>query len=304
MKSTFAKKDGRPVHVSEVERGLKCGCVCSACGHPLQARKGSKVRHYFAHHVGSECSLETVIHHTAKQIIIDAGEIHIPATEYSFRNHRHIDLSGQVIPLSNIHDEENMGSIRPDVIGYYKGKPLLIEVYVTHKVDNIKVQKIKDKGISAIEIDLSGIGYETGIDALKQLVLYESTNREWINNERTNAIYNHLLGISDKKSIFRCTRSDKVKIEVLRYIEMKVEKNWENLDLPLQENIMQFVLDCPKYARSMSGESFAMLLEDCFKCEYALNVDFECLEIACTGRTKITTFEHFKDYCDKYLGSE
>lgn len=52
---TYAQKNEKLVHVSEVERGLKCGCVCPACGEVLIARKGNKVVHHFAHKSTIEC---------------------------------------------------------------------------------------------------------------------------------------------------------------------------------------------------------------------------------------------------------
>ena len=117
MKTTFALKDGNPVQISDIrdgKRGLKCGCVCSACGHPLQARKGNTNVHHFAHDKGSECSAETVIHQTARIIILEAGEIHVPATTYIYKNIVDYYFPGQVIPLSNIHEERDIGNIQPD----------------------------------------------------------------------------------------------------------------------------------------------------------------------------------------------
>ena len=37
---TFALKDGVPAYIDDVEAGLKCNCVCPACGEPLVAKKG------------------------------------------------------------------------------------------------------------------------------------------------------------------------------------------------------------------------------------------------------------------------
>ena len=50
-----ALKDGAITHVKDVDSGLKCGCVCPACGEPLVARKGTKIMHHFAHKAGHNC---------------------------------------------------------------------------------------------------------------------------------------------------------------------------------------------------------------------------------------------------------
>ena len=44
-KLIYALKDGEITSIADVESGLKCGCVCPACGEPLVAKKGSKVMH-------------------------------------------------------------------------------------------------------------------------------------------------------------------------------------------------------------------------------------------------------------------
>ena len=285
MKPTFALKDNHPVHISEVERGLKCGCICSACKHPLQARKGEKRQHYFAHQKGSECSVETVIHHTAKQIIMDAGEIHVPATTYRYE--RIIDFyePGQVIPLSNIHEEQYMGDIKPDIIGYYKGKPILIEIYVTHKVDGDKVQKIKDKSLRAIEIDLSKIGYDTDLKKLKHLVLYESTNREWINNERVNALHKRLLNLREYKPVFQCTWSGTVKILVYDSLESSPNSEVMAEDKEHRKKVMTFVFDCPIERRMIEGQSYAKFT-DCRDCKYRYGESYPNGCVVCVGNVK------------------
>lgn len=35
----FALKDGKYVNIKDVERGLKCGCICLVCGEPLIAQE-------------------------------------------------------------------------------------------------------------------------------------------------------------------------------------------------------------------------------------------------------------------------
>lgn len=285
MKPTFALKDGKPVHISDIpdeKRGLKCGCVCSACGHPLQARKGNTNAHHFAHDKGSECSAETVIHQTAKTIIMEAGEIHVPATRYNYKNIVDYYLPDQVIPLSNIHEEKDIGNIQPDIISYYKGKPLLIEIYVTHKVDDDKIQKIKDKGISAIEIDLSGIGYETDIDALRQLVLYDSTNRYWINDEDFNALHNRFLNLLEHKPIFSCTWSGMEKFLVYEYSESSTFSEMLTEEYEYREKVMSFVFDCPIDKQSIEGQSYA-LFTNCMNCKFKYGKNFPNGCVVCAG---------------------
>jgi len=66
---------GRWRDVSDVERGLKCGCVCPACRGPLVARKGDERIHHFAHHDRRECrhALESSLFGMAVELLEAPG---------------------------------------------------------------------------------------------------------------------------------------------------------------------------------------------------------------------------------------
>ncbi|MCB0634303.1 MAG: hypothetical protein KDD15_31440, partial [Lewinella sp.] len=49
-------KNGMPVGIQDVPRGLACHCHCPACGAPLIARKGKHKAHHFAHYRQPECT--------------------------------------------------------------------------------------------------------------------------------------------------------------------------------------------------------------------------------------------------------
>lgn len=61
--------------VSEVERGLRCGCLCPCCKGPLVAKKGEDRVHHFAHHDRRECrhALESSLFGMAIEILSAAG---------------------------------------------------------------------------------------------------------------------------------------------------------------------------------------------------------------------------------------
>ncbi|TIG87143.1 competence protein CoiA family protein, partial [Legionella pneumophila] len=59
------------VHITNVESGKNCNCICPSCSSPLIAAKGTKNQHHFKHTTTIECEggLESAIHMAAKQII-------------------------------------------------------------------------------------------------------------------------------------------------------------------------------------------------------------------------------------------
>lgn len=65
----FALRDGRPVHVSEVDSGFHDDCLCPECNQPLVAKKGDRNAHHFAHDGQHTCNGETILHLLAKQIL-------------------------------------------------------------------------------------------------------------------------------------------------------------------------------------------------------------------------------------------
>ena len=70
-KIPFGMRDGSLLHISQVERGLKCNCICPACNEPLVARKGKKTVHHFAHYRINNCSPETALHQIGKRLIFE-----------------------------------------------------------------------------------------------------------------------------------------------------------------------------------------------------------------------------------------
>ena len=67
-----------------------------------------------------------------------------------------------------------IGSIQKEI-------PFIIEIYVTHKVDEEKAMIIKDSGIPAIEIDLSKSEATTAEELIKEI--YNPANWNYINKE-------------------------------------------------------------------------------------------------------------------------
>ena len=83
---TVAVRNGVAIKIEDVESGLKCGCVCPACGETLVAKKGKKMMHHFAHHAGHNCEYgyESSLHLAAKEILLQAKRMTLPAVYVPF----------------------------------------------------------------------------------------------------------------------------------------------------------------------------------------------------------------------------
>lgn len=218
-KFAFLKNTNDIVDVDSVKNGNKCGCVCIACGENLQAKHGKINKHHFAHQTDSNCpgGTETLLHLLTKDIIEENRSIYFPTisispTEFTdFFKDVNYDGStlldkhffGKHIPIKNIKLEKNLGNIKPDLIAefYYNGQSheLLIEVAVTHFIDEDKADILIKREKNCIEIDMRPL-----ILDIEDLTLIEVKNeiQDFLNNDKDNfkIINQEIIDIDEEKN--------------------------------------------------------------------------------------------------------
>ena len=131
LKLTYGLKNGIIKHISEVESGLVCGCVCPACGDRLIAKKGAVVKHHFAHQAKEPCEygLETALHLAAKEIIASAKEMIIPQVRVVFPQgckHSVLIHESMMVKLDHVELEKRFDNIIPDIAVYSGNKKFLL----------------------------------------------------------------------------------------------------------------------------------------------------------------------------------
>lgn len=175
---TYALDEGGAlVHVDDVAKGAKCACHCPHCDAPLYAKNaGTQREHHFAHAHGHECegAYESSLHLLAKEILQETGRIMLPKS-----NGSHFPTGSVRIHNVEIEKWDDRYGIRPDAEGIMdNGERLLIEFYVSHKVDGKKRQIIVDNHLKCIEID---INYQALDKAkLKEFLTGTDEDRKWI----------------------------------------------------------------------------------------------------------------------------
>lgn len=81
--------------------------------------------------------------------------------------------------------EKKVSDIIPDIVISLNGRKCLVEIAVTHFVDQEKVQKIAQIGLPLLEIDLSNFyNFDISKTTIRQAVLSELDNRKWIYNPK------------------------------------------------------------------------------------------------------------------------
>lgn len=163
--------EGNPRHVDDVDNGVKCNCFCPACGQSLVAKNGGGIRiHHFSHLSSVECE-----HGYQSSIHLMAKEIFLEMKEFLFIKR------GKVVhyKIDSVVLERKIGSIIPDILITCDGKQFIVEVYVTHALDDEKKRKIKAMNISTIEIDLSRFTSATLTHEELRAELLKKENVRW-----------------------------------------------------------------------------------------------------------------------------
>ncbi len=174
-------------HISEVQRGLACHCVCPYCKKDLIARKGNKKAHHFAHYEVADCGYgpQTVLHKQAKEILERRKTFQIPIFNVKYKDIiEPVVAKEMVIKFDNIESEKRQEKIIPDIIGVLKGHKIFIEIFVTHKVNDEKKSYIRSENASCIEIDLSKENRNIEQKFLEEKIIYNTKNKKWIHHSK------------------------------------------------------------------------------------------------------------------------
>lgn len=235
--------NGELAHISEVENGLKCRCACPVCDGALVAKQGKIKEHHFAHASGEECrhAAETALHLAAKDILAKRKEIVLPEVEVQFPHgtRRTVLAPQRRYPVESAEVEQKTGTIIPDVIVEISGRQLLVEVTVTHGVNDDKMRKIRELGLSCLEIDLSDAPRDLGREELEKIVVDGGARKRWLHNVRANYARNKTMS--------------------------------EATLLPSVNRGMAWHVDgCPIPARVWKRNAYANVIDDCVGCVHML----------------------------------
>lgn len=236
----YAMKDNKLVHILEVESGLGCSCYCPQCGSKLVAKKGKRKIYHFAHYNSEDChgSIETSLHMLAKEIISEEKRVKLPELYLEFPNsykEKELIHPERIIDVDSVYLEKRIDNIIPDIIIDKRGYKLLIEIYVTHDVDENKLTKIKNAGFSTLSIDLNDKAKDITKADLKKIIVDETNNKRWIYNRVENDLY--------------------------KMFEQKAR---------MFEQSTRSGVFCPQYKYGWKGKSSARI-EDCIECEYCFS---------------------------------
>jgi len=249
IKLPFGLQDGKLVDISSVKSGLACNCICPSCEQRLVAKKGEFNQHHFAHHNTIECegAVETALHIYAKNILDKHKRMVLPPVYLN--NSDKLIFPATEVTFEKIVLEKRLNQIIPDLIVFIKGKPLLIEIAVTHFVDKFKESKIFELGYSVIEIDVKGLlnaAYDRIFEYrdFEKLLIEETNFKRWVNNLKQNVISDQLKKLVTSKKVFHSRPYSYPAVD----------------NCPIDKRIWK--------SGYKKGQSYALVDDDCWNCPF------------------------------------
>ncbi|MFA4968067.1 MAG: competence protein CoiA family protein [Sulfuritalea sp.] len=227
------------LHISEVDRGRDCNCICPECKKPLVARKGLIREPHFAHSASNDTDfcgggLETSLHKYAKRIIDDARYLQLPGfvAQLPFR---YVGAAAVIEPkrieFSRVTTEEQMifGRRRVDVVGYWPEGRLLIEIHVTHRVRGKKLTEVRQSDEYMLEIDVprdmlfSSVSHGGG--SLRELILDGIENKRWIHHPEGEKIREKLRREADPRPLKLGEADSEIRPLPVRHVESPIRSS-------------------------------------------------------------------------------
>lgn len=187
----YGLREGQLVHVSQVGRGLACGCVCAACLQPLVAKKGEVKQHHFAHQRDAQClgAAETVLHLLSKELFASMCSITLPRYDFHLQRAmpygqlvsvQAIVVKGGLARIDSVQTEQREVGFVPDVTLNCGPKLLIVEIAVTHKVERNKLRHIRRNNVPAVEIQLARTDALLNRKELQEKLQHDLASKTWL----------------------------------------------------------------------------------------------------------------------------
>ncbi|MCW0236331.1 MAG: hypothetical protein OJJ21_22225 [Ferrovibrio sp.] len=222
--------DGTMVHVQNVERGKKCNCVCAACDRPLVAYKRPPMALHFKHAAeekkGCKTGPETNMHFYAKQLVHRKKRLFVPALDVEYDGVRKLVSKGQVVDFDTSDLEPNLKEIVPDVLLTKQGRQLYVEISVTHPCDDAKIEEIRKRNVSTLEIYLGNYPLPEDTTDLDKVIL-EHAQRRWVFHRKEDEEIKALKQkVEDEKAAAEARRRSRI-IQPILKLPNRNQDDWK-----------------------------------------------------------------------------
>lgn len=217
--------DGVARHVSTVADVRQGPFHCLDCGEALSLRQPISRRRHFAHRPDTLCTGETALHRYAKELLEAARTLTLPALVLEGDRVRHTVFEAGVYGFDEVLPERAMGTFQPDALVRYQGFELAVEFLVHHAVDGEKRAKVRDRDVSMVEIDLSGLKAGRMEGRELDVAILHTAPRTWIHHRRAAAARRKLEAAVERE---RAERGARLRGHILRSRRAVAPKDWDD----------------------------------------------------------------------------
>lgn len=170
-------RQGALRHISQVERGLACGCLCRDCGDRLVARQGDVRVHHFAHESGNACTSadHEFLRAIARHLVADNELLQLPAITHI----RETLVDPRLIPCRLQRSAPIAAEPEIDLqIALGDGHHVDLSFRIGRRLPKARVAALIEAERSSLEIDISGLRDIASLTRAAQHVLHQAP-RKW-----------------------------------------------------------------------------------------------------------------------------
>ena len=185
---------GAYVHISEVESGQACQCNCAACGQPLEARKGTRRKHHFAHRSNYEClyAYEVSVFKAVEKILTEKKQLFIPDAVLKFNSYKESEIikSGVMLDIDNAEFQCEPLQYPPELTVAQSDSRIRIVLefgrYYEKPDEKALIEWAKEHNIACLVINLPLADKNVDINGvmLEDLLLTNNEQKKWIYNRK------------------------------------------------------------------------------------------------------------------------
>ena len=249
-------------YIDDVASGKKCECTCVNCGRPLEAKKGKKRRHHFAHVSNYECMYagEVSVYKAFAKTLENEAQIKLPAAYLQFRSwsKRELVRESRDISIDSVIftcEEKEYPPVLKVMHKHHELRILLnFNSYYTEKDEKDLADEAKWNVCSLLMYHLPEVDSTVAFGPERiRTIINTADKAQWCHSEK----------VEDNKQKFRVKATE------------QPEYNGGHL--------------CPISKHYFGGKYYAFR-SDCACCEYNVAEDQRCI---CTAATGIRSMKDF-----------
>ena len=167
------------------------------------------------------------MHYYAKQLVHRKKRLFVPSLDVEYDGVSKTVSKGQIVEFDSSKLEPNLKDIVPDVLLTKQSRQLYVEISVTHPCDDEKIEKIRKRNVSTLEIYLGNYPLPAVPAELDEVIL-EHAQRRWVFHRKEE---NELQALKKKVEGDKAAAEARRRIRIIQPIRNLANRNQEDWKL-------------------------------------------------------------------------